>query len=154
MAAIGSAGVEFRVVPSVPAPAPIGGVDYVLLDQPVASKFFRLLRAGKPLGKIGQGLAYTDVSPAIITVRIYDADSGGKAQAVESYLRKAGFDVLGVEAAPAGSTKSRIVYGPDVRRQEAVVSSYLPRVAEVFAPKGNAGASIYVFVGPDFPNVP
>ena len=154
MATIGSAGVEFRVVPSVPASAPIGGVDYVLRDEPTASRFFRLLRQDKPLGKIGQGLAYTNVSPAIITIRIYDANSGGKAERVEAYLRKAGFDVLGIEAAPAGSAKSRIVYGPDVRRQEAVVSSYLPRVPEVFAPNGTSGASIYLFVGQDFPSVP
>ena len=40
LATVGQGNVDFRVVPSVPASAPINGVDYVLLQQPDARKFF------------------------------------------------------------------------------------------------------------------
>jgi LCP family protein required for cell wall assembly len=153
LATIGQGNVDFRVVPAVPATAPIDGVDYVMLDQPAASKFFAALRAGRSLGRLGQGFQYTPFSPAQITVQVFDSGSGGKAQTVVDYLKRAGFGVLGVKPAPAGLTKTEILYGPGGTRLQSVVASYLSRFPVAYAKAGTPGADVYVIVGGDFKGI-
>src|SRR5262249_55646945 len=69
---LGQQGVEFRVVPATPVT--IGGVDYVQLIQPNASRLFQRIRLGKPLGNIGRESIGTAISPANVTVQVYDAN--------------------------------------------------------------------------------
>lgn len=145
---VGQTNVDFRVLPAVPFA--LGGVDYVRLVQPGARKFFSALRKGQSLGKLGQGLLLTPISPANITIRIYDASSGGKVDAVETYLKNAGFAVLPVEPAPADLTKSQLLYGPTNAKPQGVVASYLPRLPVTFTRAGTPGASVVVVIGPDF----
>ena len=119
LATVGQGNVDFRVVPAIPAPQPIGGVDYVLLQQPAASKFFAALRKGQSLGKLGQGFQFTRFSPAQITVQVLAANSGGKAAAVVAYLQKAGFGVLGLQAAPSTLTRPTCLASPWRSRRRA-----------------------------------
>ncbi|HYT30798.1 MAG TPA: LytR C-terminal domain-containing protein, partial [Actinomycetota bacterium] len=142
---------DFRVLPSIPVT--VGAVDYVELQQPGAAKFLRLFREGKYLGRLGQGLVSTQISSANITIRLYDANSGGKAQQVASYLERAGFVVLPVAPAPAGMSKTELLYGPTERKPEGVVSSYLPRVPPAFAASGTPGVNVVVVIGPDFKGI-
>ena len=150
LATVGQNGVDFRVVPAVPAPQPINGVDYVLLQQPEASKFFAALKNGRSLGHLGLGFQYTPFSPAQITVQVLDAGSGGKARQVVSFLQRAGFAVLGLKTATPGETKTEILYGPAGVRLQNVVASYLPKFPLAYTRSGTPGADVYVIVGSDF----
>lgn len=152
LATVGQQGVTFRVVPAIPVL--IGGVDYVQLQQPEARNLFAKIRRGQYLGVLGKEEPGSKVSPANITIRLEDAASGGKVQQVESFLKRAGFVVLPVTAAPAGQTKSEILYGTDFRNEMNVVSSYLPNMALVFDKHPVAGADLTVIVGPDFTGLP
>jgi hypothetical protein len=149
---VGQEGVEFRVVPSIPGPV-IDSVAYVSLQQPAAKKFFLLLRRDRPLGRLGQGLVLTPISPANITVRLYDAGSGGKAEEVYAYLLRAGFEVLPVEPAPPDLTKTELIYGPTNTKAQGVVASYLPKVPPFFEKAGTPGATVVVVIGPDFKGI-
>ncbi len=154
LATVGQGGVDFRVVPAVPSSQPINGVDYVVLQQPQAGKFFAALKAGRSLGHLGLGFQYTPFSPAQITVQVLDANSGGKARQVVAYLQHAGFAVLGLKQAPADLTKTEILYGPSAVRLQPVVASYLPRFPLAFTKAGTPGADVFVIVGPDFKGIP
>jgi LCP family protein required for cell wall assembly len=155
LATVGQGNVDFRVVPSVPASAPIDGVDYVLLQQPDARKFFTSLRLGRSLGKLGQSFAFTPPSPAQITIKLYDAGSGGAVDQVRSFLEKAGFVVLAPETAPAGMTASEILYGAGTGqgKDESVVESYLPKVPPHYQAGSTSGNVIIVVIGPDFKGI-
>jgi LCP family protein required for cell wall assembly len=154
LANVGQGNVDFRVVPAVPATGPIDGVDYVLLQQPGASKFFSALRAGQSLGKLGQGFQYTTFSPAQITVQVFDLNSGGLAARAAAYLRKAGFGVIGVVPAQAGMTKTEILYGPAGTKLQALVASYLPKFQVAFTQAGTPGADVYVVVAAGAKGIP
>jgi LCP family protein required for cell wall assembly len=153
LADVGQGNVEFRVVPAVPT-APIDGVDYVELQQPAASKFFASLKAGRSLGKLGQGFQYTPFSPAQITVQVFDLNSGGKAALVAAYLKRAGFGVIGVAPAQAGMTTTEILYGLAGTKLHTVVASYLPQFRVAFTQGGTSGAAVYVVVGPGAKGIP
>lgn len=132
---IGQSGVAFRALPAVPVT--IGGIDYVELQQPQASRIFSRLRHNQNLGNLGKGLIGV-VSPAQISVRIYDANSGGNAQKLATYLGQAGFDVLPVQTAPSKFLNSKaqamFVEGappypgaiPLGSQEAATLSPYLP----------------------------
>jgi LCP family protein required for cell wall assembly len=147
LATVGQGNVDFRVVPAVPDPHLISGVSYVLLQQPAASKFFAALRAGRSLGRLGQGFQFTPFSPAQITVLVLDANSGGAADAVAAYLGKAGFGVLGPRTAPADLQRTEILYGPKGTRLQTVVASYLPSLRLAYTKAGTPDADVYVVVG-------
>jgi LCP family protein required for cell wall assembly len=155
LATVGQGNVDFRVVPSVPASAPIDGIDYVLLQQPDAKKFFTALRLGRSLGKLGQSFAFTPPSPAQITIRLYDAGSAGKVDEVRSFLERSGFVVLAPEPAPAGMTASEILYGAGSGqgRDESVVASFLPKVPPHYQTGSTSGNVIVVVVGADFKGI-
>jgi LCP family protein required for cell wall assembly len=151
LATIGEKDVDFRVVPSIPVT--IGGVDYVEPQPHAAAKFFYEIRRGKPLGQLGQGLVLTQISPANISIQLYDASSGGKVDEVRTYLERAGFLVLPTQPAPADRTTTQLLYGPTSRAKEGVVASYLPNVSASFVSTGTPGAAVWLVVGPDFKGI-
>src|SRR6266542_3252757 len=80
------------------------------------------------------------------------ADSGGQAQKVVSFLEDAGFVVLPVEPAPAGLSKSEIVYRKGFTGEERVVASYLSSLNSLYNYRyaKNSGANVAVVIGSDF----
>ena len=148
LSGVGHAGVAFRVVPAIPTFRE--GVAYVEAVEPDTSKLLYRIRTGKPLGKVGKEEPNTPISPANVTVRVYDANAGGRAQEVASYLQRAGFVVVATEPAPAGLVQSRIMYAEDSADQQAVVSSYLPDIPALADETHTAGADVTVVIGPDY----
>jgi LCP family protein required for cell wall assembly len=151
LAALGEKGVTFRVVPAVPVE--IGGVSYIQMVQPQASKLFDRIRTGRPLGRLGVELAGTPLSPANITVRILDASSNGKAGQVMTYLQKAGFVVLAPEPAPSQYTTSVVLWGRARRKAELVVLAYLNGLPDKFSRFQTMGVDVAVVIGPDFKGI-
>jgi LCP family protein required for cell wall assembly len=152
LSALGQRGVFFRVVPSVPTQ--IAGVDYLEL-LPEARALFSRIKDGKQLGSLGREAAQTNVSPASISVRVYDAGSGGQAQKVVTFLEDAGFVVLPMEPAPAGLTKSEIVYRKGFTDEERVVASYLSSLNSLYNYREakDSGANVAVVIGSDFKGI-
>jgi polyisoprenyl-teichoic acid--peptidoglycan teichoic acid transferase len=152
IASVGQRGVLFRVVPAVPVD--IGGVSYVQLVEPQASELFQKMAAGQPLGQLGVEELATPISPANITVRVYDANSGGKAGQLVAYLQKAGFVVeVAPGPAPKSFTKTIMLWGPQRQNQEQVVSAYLPGIPIRFERVHTKGVDVAVVVGPDFKGI-
>jgi LCP family protein required for cell wall assembly len=146
---LGQGAVDFRVVPATPVA--IGGVDYVQLVQPDAATLFQRLRQNKWLGKLGLEAVGTPISPANIVVRVLDANSGGKANALALFLERAGFVVLPVEPAPAGLSKSEILFRSGTGGAPQVVASYTSfNLARVLDDAHTKGSDVTVVVGPDF----
>ncbi len=149
LASLGQAAVQFRAAPATPLT--INGVDYVQLIEPDAATLFTRIRDGKRLGSIGIELPGTAISPANITVRVFDASSGGKAQSVLTFLQQAGFVVLPVEPAPAGLSDSEILYRNGEISQAQVVASY---TSSNLLLKANAtyttGVDCTIVIGADF----
>jgi LCP family protein required for cell wall assembly len=137
----------FRVVPSVPVQA--NGDDFLQLDQPRAAKLFRRIRNGRPLGTIGLESQGTPISPADVTVHVLDDGSNGKAAAVQSYLKKAGF-VVDLEASPGGLPSDTILWGGHLGQQPKLVASYLSDMRVARDDAHTTGADVAVVVGPDF----
>jgi LCP family protein required for cell wall assembly len=148
LATLGEEGVTFRVVPAVPVD--IGGISYVQLVQPQASDLFTRIRTGKTLGRLGVELAGTPISPANITVRLYDAGSNGKAAQVMAYLQKAGFVVQAPEPASSAYTTSVVLWRPAGRQAEQVILAYLNGLPHKFDRHATSGADVAVVIGPDF----
>jgi hypothetical protein len=93
----------------------------------------------------------TPISPANIVVRVLDANSGGKAAALASFLERAGFVVLPVEPAPAGLSKSEILFRSGTGGAPQVVASYTSfNLAKVLDDAHTKGSDVTVVVGPDF----
>jgi LCP family protein required for cell wall assembly len=150
---LGQGGLDFRVVPSTPVT--IGGVDYVQLVQPDASQLFERIRKNLPLGKLGKESPSTPVSPANIIVRVLDANSGGKAQAIASFLARAGFVVLPVQTAPPGLSKSEILARPGTYNSGSVVASYTSFNVPIVRNRSlTAGSDVTIVVTSSFPGIP
>jgi LCP family protein required for cell wall assembly len=151
MAQVGQRGVVFRVVPAVPVT--IGGIDFVEAIQPGADRLFKRVLAGKRLGSLGLEEPLTPISPAEVTVQVWDANSGGKAASVVAYLQKAGFIVLPMQTAPGTYTKTQLLWAKGADQLRTVVASYLPTVA-VLSDQGIQGqADVTIVVGPDFKGI-
>lgn len=144
--------VSFRVVPAVPVL--IDGVSYVEAVQPAADRLFERIRKGKPLGRLGKTQISTPMSPATISIRVLDAGSRGKAQAVHAYLTKAGFNTF--EVAPVTGTvpRNRVLYPRRAKEQAKVVAAYLPGIGRHPDETNTAGADITIVVGAGFRGVP
>jgi LCP family protein required for cell wall assembly len=151
LATLGEKGVHFRVVPAVPVD--IGGVSFVQLVNPQASQLFARIRTGRPLGRLGLEAVGTPISPANITVRVYDANSGGKAQQVAAYLQKAGFVVVGPAPAPSTATTTVLLWWRTKQKQELVVSAYLTGVPIQADRRHTRGIDVAIVVGPDFQGI-
>jgi LCP family protein required for cell wall assembly len=148
---LGQRHVQFRIVPAVPVP--IGGVDYLQLLEPQASRLFARMREGRPLGPYGREAPLTPLSPANVTVQVLDADSGGRAGEVLEFLRRAGFVVLPMKPAPSELTRSEILWGHREAKPKEVVATYLPSVDVRNAQQHTEGSIVTVVVGPDFPPI-
>jgi LCP family protein required for cell wall assembly len=151
LATLGEEGVLFRVVPA--APVDIGGISYVQLVQPQAKQLFDRIRTGRSLGRLGIEVLGTPISPANITVRLYDANSGGKVGEVAAYLEKAGFVVLEPEPAPSVFTTTVLLWGAGRAGQEQVVSAYLTGVPVRFDRLRTHGVDVTLVIGPDFKGI-
>jgi LCP family protein required for cell wall assembly len=151
MATLGEEGVMFRVVPAVPVD--IGGISYVQMIQPDASDLFARIRAGKALGSLGEESVGTPLSPANITVRIFDAASGGKAAQVMTYLRKAGFVVLTPVPAPSKYPKSIVLWVRSRRQAQEVVTAYLNGLPHKVDRFRTRGVDVAVVIGSDFEGI-
>jgi len=148
LSALGQRAINFRVVPAIPVT--IGGISYVQLVEPQASELFQKIRNGQDLGILGRESLLTPISPANITVKVLDANSGGKAQQVVSFLEKAGFAVLVPQPAPAGVTTTELLWGLHRSNEEQVVAAYLTGLPVKFNKRVTVGADVTVVVGPDF----
>jgi LCP family protein required for cell wall assembly len=148
----GARSLDFRVVPG--ATQTIGEVSYVVPDAAQAGELFDRLADGRPLGRIGQSLALTLPSPAIIRVKVLATDSPFDAGEATAVLRRAGFIVLQPGIAPAGSEESEILYRPGAGPKAQVVAGYfkgLPRREVSASILGNA--EVAVVVGDDYTEV-
>jgi LCP family protein required for cell wall assembly len=153
LASLGQAGVLFRVVPGIPVQ--IDGISYVQAT-PEAEALFARLRAGRAPGTFGREQASTDVSPASVSVVVYDAGGGEAARQVVEYLQRAGFEVVGLRPAPSGLGRSVVLAEQRKRGRGRVVVSYLPEwpTEENTARVRESGADVVVVVGAESPPVP
>jgi LCP family protein required for cell wall assembly len=149
LAHLGQRGVTFRIVPSVP----VEGVAYLQLVEPQASRLFERMREGRNLGVYGREAVLTPLSPANVTVRLFDAGSGGAAEEVADYLGRAGFVVSEVEPAPAGLSASVILWSVGATREKEVVRSYLAGVPVEIDREHLERGEIAVVIGPDFAGI-
>lgn len=124
----GARTVDLRVVPSVPQE--IGGVSYVIAEQPNTRRLFRALELGRRLGSLGTVQVGTAVSPGVIDVWVLDAGAPEAAEEAESLLRRAGFIVRGIREAPPGLEESEILFRPGAERRARTVAGFLPNLAE------------------------
>jgi LCP family protein required for cell wall assembly len=148
---LGQRHVYFRIVPAVPVQ--VGGVDYLQLLQPQASRLFGKMRDGEPLGSVGREAPLTPLSPANVTVQVLDANSGGRAAQVVQYLQRAGFVVLPVRAAPPELTRSEILWGHREAKPKEVVATYLPSLDVVHDQTHTVGSIVTVVVTSNFPPI-
>src|SRR5438105_9979976 len=152
LANLGQQGIDFRVVPSTPVT--IGRVDYLQLAQPDASQLFDRIRRNQPLGRLGKVSTSTALSPANIIVRVLDANSGGKAAAVASFLQRAGFIVLALQTAPPGLTKTEILARPGTYDAGQVVASYTSSNLPIVRDQAHTtGSDVTLVIGPDFKGI-
>jgi LCP family protein required for cell wall assembly len=151
LARLGQGRVHFRIVPALPVE--IDGVDYLTLAQPHAAILFNRMKQGKSLGNVGRAGVLTPISPANITIRLFDADSGGKVDEVAEYLERAGFVVTEIEPAPPGLTGSVILWGPGGRLERVVVASYLSDLSQEFDDEQTRRNEVAVVIGPDFEGI-
>jgi LCP family protein required for cell wall assembly len=149
LARVGQRGVTFRIVPSVP----VEGLPYLTLVQPQASRLFHRMRDGRPLGALGRAAVLTPLSPANVTVRLFDADSGGKVEEVAEYLERAGFVVREIEPAPPGLSGSLILWGSGATNEKEVVASYLADLAVEFDKEHIDRGEVAVVIGPEFEGI-
>jgi LCP family protein required for cell wall assembly len=148
LANLGQGGVIFRLVPATPVVR--SGIDYVVPIEPQASELFERIRDGRSLGFIGIAEPGTPISPASVTVRVYDANSGGRAQQVAAYLAKAGFLVLPVAPAPPSLTRSTILRSGTTGAQEAALASYFDSLPVAFSKTYTSGTDVAVVVAAGF----
>jgi LCP family protein required for cell wall assembly len=151
LADLGQESVDFRVLPALPKL--IDGIDYVVPVQPQAGELLRRIRVGAGLGSIGREAPGTPISTATITVQVLDANSGGKAEEVVSFLQRAGFVVLPLQQAPADLTKSVLLWGHGSGKQQAVLASYLTTLSSYNDNAHTKGAIQTVVIGPDFKGI-
>ncbi|MGH2724440.1 MAG: LCP family protein, partial [Actinomycetota bacterium] len=119
----GAESLDLRVIPGTTAT--IGDVSYVLAEQPETRELFEAIRKGKPLGRLGQELALTDPTPAIIRVRVFPVAGADPGDAT-AIVRRGGFVVLPAEPATGSLRESEIVYKAGSRSRARVVSGFFP----------------------------
>jgi LCP family protein required for cell wall assembly len=151
LSTIGQRGVTFRTVPAVPIQ--IGAEDFLRLEDFQARALFEKIRDGKRLGDSGLKPLLTTISPANVTVQVLDANSGGAAQQVVTFLQQAGFVVKGLEQAPTGLTASAILWRNESKDFKEVVASYLTLFPVRLDKKNTSGSTVVVVVGQDYPGL-
>jgi LCP family protein required for cell wall assembly len=151
LSTLGQRGVTFRTVPAVPIQ--IGLEDFLRLEEPQAGALFEKIKDGKRLGDSGLKPLLTTISPANVTVQVLDANSGGAAQQVVTFLQQAGFVVKGLEPAPSGLTASAILWRNESKDFKEVVASYLTLFPVRLDKKNTSGSTVVVVVGSDYPGL-
>ena len=144
----GAETLDLRVVPGTTST--IGDVSYVLAEQPETRELFEAIRKGDPLGRLGQELALTDPTPAIIKVRVFPV-AGADPGDANVVLRRGGFVVLPSEPASGTLRESEIVFKAGARSRSRVVSGFFPGLPVREVPSDVLGdAEVGVVVGEDF----
>jgi hypothetical protein len=147
----GAESLDLRVVPGTTAT--IDGVSYVLARQPETRQLFDALKEGRSLGRLGQALDQTAVTPGIIRVRVLTTFGTGPGGA-ETTLRDAGFVVLASEVYSAQREKSRIVFKAGARSRARVVAGFFPELPVGEVPSDVLGdAEVGLIVGEDWEKV-
>jgi LCP family protein required for cell wall assembly len=122
---------QFRAVPTTPGWAYPDwypdGLSVVRL-KPEGRQLFKRLREGRPLGNLGETQDRTQISPANVAVRVFDAGSGGAAQATLEQLQRGGFDVAPGLGDPLelGTSEAMILFAPGAEDRAKVVARYVP----------------------------
>jgi LCP family protein required for cell wall assembly len=119
---------EFRSVPSVPDELYVNGqyLSIVRAVEPDATKLFRRIEAGMPLGELGKQLPAVPPSPATIAVAVVGGD--GSSSGVLDVLTAGGFNtgagVLGRAEVGSPVRGSVILYRDGLEPEAQVVGSY------------------------------
>lgn len=148
---LGQRGVTFRTVPAVPIQ--IGLEDFLELDHHQAPTLFNRIKEGDRLGDLGLHPLYTPISPANVSVQVLDANSGGAAQNVVTFLQGAGFSVRALKVAPPDLTTSAILWRRESKDFKEVVASYLTLFPIRLDKKNTSGPTVVVVVGSDYPGL-
>lgn len=144
----GAESLDLRVVPG--STSTIGGVSYVVADQPETRQLFEALKEGKGLGRLGQSLDLTLPAPGIIKVRVLTTFGTGP-EGVEQILRDSGFIVLESEVYSAQTEESQIIYKAGARSRSRVISGYFPELPVREVPSDVLGdAEVGLIVGEDW----
>ena len=147
----GAESLDLRVVPG--RTDTIGGVSYVIADQPETRQLFDALRKGKPLRDLGSDLALTLPSPATIRVRVLTSFGTGP-EGAEELLRGAGFIVLEDDVFSGRREDTQIVYQEGERTAARVLAAYFPEVPLGEVPSAVLGeADVGLVVGSDWERV-
>jgi LCP family protein required for cell wall assembly len=149
MTVVGQSGVDFRAVSATPFVQ--NNIDYVRALQPETSELFTRIKKDKALHSLGLALPLTGMSPANVRVEVFDANSGGKAQDLASFLSKAGFHVVKVAPAPTNLFRNQVRWAPDMHLQRATLSQFVKNVHWVQGKTFGPGGVITIVVGPTFP---
>ena len=142
----------FRAVPGTTKNVSTSvGLQSVVIMEPVAKQIFNRLRTGRPIGQLGVSLGLTAISPANVQVRVFDDDSGGKAQKVYSLLQRAGFDIQSTLPWDnrVKANGPEILYRSDQKlgKQMAdVVHGYFPELPEVAAHRSVVTSDVAVVI--------
>ncbi|MDQ4005962.1 MAG: LCP family protein [Actinomycetota bacterium] len=144
----GAESLDLRVIPGTTQT--IGDVSYVLAEQPETRDLFEALRHGEPLRRLGQDLALTDPTPAIIKVRVFTVTGADPSDAT-TVLKRGGFVVLPGETAGSSLGDSEIVFKAGARSRARVVSGFFPGLPVREVPSNLLDdAEVGVVVGDDF----
>jgi LCP family protein required for cell wall assembly len=151
MRGLSTGAAEFRAVPAVGGM--VGSIAVVRMD-PSAEDLFAAIREGRPITDVGTVLAGTPVSPANVTIGVFDASSLGAAEQVETILGNAGFDISpGIWPAgqiPGGPPRGpAVIYAPGHDQEALVASKYLPGAVLAEVPN-LSGAPVAVIVTPGY----
>lgn len=127
--------VDFRSVPTEIRDVDGDGITDVL-PSAEAEQLFARLQNGQPLGNLGIVQPNTDLSPAVVNVRVFDASSGGKAASVRNLLEGAGFDIESdLGTGNLEQPKSFILHAPGKEAEAEAVKRYLVDTPIAEAPK-------------------
>lgn len=161
---VGAGNVDFRVVPTYPAWE--GDRSVVKTTEPEASKLFRKLRTGKPLGDLGRLSEFTAPSPAVVAAAVFAAatTAGDGPQLALDLLTRSGFNTAPSTLAVFPSAEllkdvpangALVLFDPDDPLGELaarVVRRFLRAGTVLAAPPGAlpAGVDVAVVAGPAF----
>ncbi|MCA1834412.1 MAG: LCP family protein [Actinomycetota bacterium] len=138
--------VDFRVVPS--HPKTIGGVSYVVAEDPDATGLFKAIKADTfPLPPYGK-TAFSIPDPSDVTVRVINATGDtAKGTALKAKLKTLGFDVLQTVKTQSVQEKTFVYFTPGDDLKAKLVADQLPDAELVVGGNGDPKADVTVVLG-------
>jgi LCP family protein required for cell wall assembly len=149
-----SSDIDFRVLPSYPNGALIGGASYVIESTPQANALLAALRDGTPLPDYGiQGV--NPILPSQVPVTVLNASGSSTAGSeAAAKLRTKGFPVVAIgDATGPPVTETAVYYTPGNQapaqflQQQAYPAAPLEPLSDTIAVRGDPSA--VVVLGPD-----